>query len=139
MHRSMRVKKRRHKCSLESPVRIGSAFLQQCVCLVFAQKSKDLQPLVSEWIDHQIPARSLAEVTDLQTAIVFMASPASNYMVSVCIGCLDLYVHTYQISQSGVFHFVPKCNLPLPTPFDNRSDEFQVGHNLVLEGGQSLW
>lgn len=58
------------------------------------QKSKDLQPLVSEWIDHQIPARKLAEVTDLQTAIVFMASSASDYM---------------------------------------------VGHNLVLEGGQSLW
>jgi NAD(P)-dependent dehydrogenase (short-subunit alcohol dehydrogenase family)/predicted O-methyltransferase YrrM len=58
------------------------------------QKSKDLQPLVSEWVDHQIPTHSLAEVTDLQTAIVFMASPASNYM---------------------------------------------VGHNLVLEGGQSLW
>lgn len=46
-----------------------------------AQKSTDLQPLVSEWIDHQIPARSLAEVTDLQTAILFMASPASDYMV----------------------------------------------------------
>ncbi len=47
------------------------------------QKSKDLQPLVSEWVDHQIPTHSLAEVTDLQTAIVFMASPASNYMVSL--------------------------------------------------------
>lgn len=57
-------------------------------------ESKELQPLVSEWVDHQIPARCLAEVTDLQTAIVFMASSASNYM---------------------------------------------VGHNLVIEGGQSLW
>ena len=45
------------------------------------QESKDLQPLVGEWIDHQIPTRTLAEVTDLQAAIVFMASPASNYMV----------------------------------------------------------
>lgn len=58
------------------------------------QESKDLQPLVEEWVGHQIPARQLAEVTDLQTAIVFMASDASNYM---------------------------------------------IGHNLVLEGGQSLW
>jgi NAD(P)-dependent dehydrogenase (short-subunit alcohol dehydrogenase family) len=62
--------------------------------LLLVQKSTDLQPLVSEWIDHQIPAKKLAEVTDLQTAIVFMASSASDYM---------------------------------------------VGHNLVLEGGQSLW
>lgn len=45
------------------------------------QESKDLQPLVSEWVDHQIPTHTLAEVTDLQAAIVFMASPASNYMV----------------------------------------------------------
>lgn len=62
---------------------------------MFAQKSKDLQPLVSEWIDHQIPARSLAEVTDLQTAIVFMASPASNYMVSVCIEGVPRFVCTH--------------------------------------------
>ena len=52
------------------------------LCDIHLQTSKDLQPLVSEWIDHQIPAHCLAEVTDLQTAIVFMASPASNYMVS---------------------------------------------------------
>jgi NAD(P)-dependent dehydrogenase (short-subunit alcohol dehydrogenase family)/predicted O-methyltransferase YrrM len=57
------------------------------------QESKDLQPLVSEWLK-QIPAGRLAEVTDLQAAIVFMASDASNYM---------------------------------------------VGHNLVIEGGQSIW
>ncbi len=48
-----------------------------------AQESKELQPLVSEWIDHQIPVRCLAEVTDLQAAIVFMASPASDYMVII--------------------------------------------------------
>lgn len=57
------------------------------------QESKDLQPLVSEWLK-QIPAGRLAEVTDLQAAIVFMASDASNYM---------------------------------------------IGHNLVIEGGQSIW
>ncbi len=49
---------------------------------LWCQESKDLQPLVGEWIDHQIPTRTLAEVTDLQAAIVFMASPASDYMVS---------------------------------------------------------
>lgn len=42
----------------------------------------------------QIPAGRLAEVSDLQAAVVFLASEASNYM---------------------------------------------TGHNLVLEGGQSLW
>lgn len=57
------------------------------------QESADLQPLVSEWLS-QIPAGRLAEVTDLQTAIVFMASDASSYM---------------------------------------------IGHNLVMEGGQSIW
>ena len=39
------------------------------------QNSKELQPLVEEWVEHQIPARRFAEVTDLQAAIVFMASP----------------------------------------------------------------
>jgi len=48
---------------------------------------------VGEWLS-QIPAGRLAEVTDLQAAIVFLASEASNYM---------------------------------------------TGHNMVLEGGQSLW
>ena len=57
------------------------------------QESKDLQPLVHEWLT-QIPMGRLAEVTDLQTAIVFMASDACNYM---------------------------------------------VGHNLVIDGGQSVW
>jgi len=57
------------------------------------QESKDLQPLVKEWLT-QIPAARLAEVTDLQAAIVYMASDASDYM---------------------------------------------VGHNLVIDGGQSVW
>ena len=56
-------------------------------------RSEALAPLAKEWLT-QIPAERLAEVTDLQAAIVFMASEASDYM---------------------------------------------VGHNLVLEGGQSLW
>lgn len=62
-------------------------------CAGVLQESADLQPLVSEWLS-QIPAGRLAEVTDLQTAIVFMASDASSYM---------------------------------------------IGHNLVMEGGQSIW
>lgn len=57
------------------------------------QESKDLQPLVGEWLK-QIPLNRLAEVSDLQSAIVFMASDSSAYM---------------------------------------------TGHNLVIEGGQSLW
>lgn len=57
------------------------------------QESKDLQPLVETWLA-QIPAGRLAEVTDLQTAIVYMASDASSYM---------------------------------------------IGHNLVVDGGQSIW
>ena len=60
---------------------------------VFMQESKDLQPLVETWLA-QIPAARLAEVTDLQTAIVYMASDASSYM---------------------------------------------IGHNLVVDGGQSIW
>ena len=57
------------------------------------QESKDLQPLVETWLA-QIPAARLAEVTDLQAAIVYLASDASNYM---------------------------------------------IGHNLVVDGGQSIW
>lgn len=49
--------------------------------------------MVGEWLN-QIPAGCLAEVTDLQAAIVYLASEASDYM---------------------------------------------TGHNLVIEGGQSLW
>ncbi|WIA10083.1 hypothetical protein OEZ85_010290 [Tetradesmus obliquus] len=57
------------------------------------QESPDLQPLVTTWLQ-QIPAGRLAEVTDLQAAVVYLASEASDYM---------------------------------------------TGHNLVIEGGQSLW
>jgi NAD(P)-dependent dehydrogenase (short-subunit alcohol dehydrogenase family) len=57
------------------------------------QESEDLRPLVNIWLE-QIPAGRLAEVTDLQAAIVYLASDASNYM---------------------------------------------IGHNLIIEGGQSLW
>ena len=57
------------------------------------RESEALKPLVSEWLD-QIPMNKLAQVTDLQAAIVYLASDASSYM---------------------------------------------TGHNLVIEGGQSLW
>ncbi|XP_065605632.1 uncharacterized protein LOC136057059 [Cyrtonyx montezumae] len=55
--------------------------------------SPELQPLVQRWVE-DIPAARLARVTDLQAAIVYLASEASDYM---------------------------------------------TGHNLVIEGGQSLW
>uniref|UniRef100_A0A8C6JZU5 D-arabinitol 2-dehydrogenase [ribulose-forming] n=2 Tax=Melopsittacus undulatus TaxID=13146 RepID=A0A8C6JZU5_MELUD len=55
--------------------------------------SKDLQPLVQGWLS-DIPAGRLAQATDLQAAVVYLASEASDYM---------------------------------------------TGHNLVIEGGQSLW
>ncbi|XP_054029826.1 D-threitol dehydrogenase-like [Dryobates pubescens] len=55
--------------------------------------SRDLQPLVRRWL-LDIPAGRLAQVTDLQAAVVYLASEASDYM---------------------------------------------TGHNLVIEGGQSLW
>jgi NAD(P)-dependent dehydrogenase (short-subunit alcohol dehydrogenase family) len=57
------------------------------------QESEELRPLVDTWL-RQIPAGRLAEVTDLQAAIVLLASEAADYV---------------------------------------------TGHNLVLEGGQSLW
>ncbi|XP_061312202.1 D-threitol dehydrogenase-like [Pezoporus flaviventris] len=56
-------------------------------------RSKDLQPLVQGWLSG-IPAGRLAQATDLQAAVVYLASEASDYM---------------------------------------------TGHNLVIEGGQSLW
>ncbi|NXC66099.1 FABG5 reductase, partial [Anhinga anhinga] len=56
-------------------------------------RSKDLQPLVRRWLV-DIPAGRLARATDLQAAVVYLASEASDYM---------------------------------------------TGHNLVIEGGQSLW
>ncbi|XP_063204217.1 D-threitol dehydrogenase-like [Chroicocephalus ridibundus] len=55
--------------------------------------SKDLRPLVQRWLG-DIPAGRLAQATDLQAAVVYLASEASDYM---------------------------------------------TGHNLVIEGGQSLW
>lgn len=57
----------------------------------FLQKAKDC--FLDVWLP-QIPAGRLADVTDLQAAIVFMASDASSYM---------------------------------------------IGHNLVIDGGQSIW
>ncbi|XP_009950474.1 PREDICTED: uncharacterized protein LOC104347206 [Leptosomus discolor] len=56
-------------------------------------RSKDLRPLVRRWLA-DIPAGRLAQATDLQAAVVYLASEASDYM---------------------------------------------TGHNLVIEGGQSLW
>ncbi|MBN3308810.1 MTDH dehydrogenase, partial [Amia calva] len=55
--------------------------------------SESLKPLVQRWLT-DIPAGRLARVTDLQAAVVYLASEASDYM---------------------------------------------TGHNLVIEGGQSLW
>jgi NAD(P)-dependent dehydrogenase (short-subunit alcohol dehydrogenase family) len=52
-----------------------------------------LRPLVEQWMP-QIPAGCLAEVTDLQGAVVYLASGSSDYM---------------------------------------------TGHNLVIDGGQTLW
>lgn len=57
------------------------------------QESEELRPLVYEWLT-QIPMGRLAEVTDLQAAVVYLASEASDYL---------------------------------------------TGHNLVIEGGQTLW
>ncbi|XP_059415906.1 uncharacterized protein LOC132151654 isoform X2 [Carassius carassius] len=55
--------------------------------------SESLEPLVQRWLS-DIPAGRLAQVTDLQAAVVYLASDASDYM---------------------------------------------TGHNVVIEGGQSLW
>lgn len=52
-------------------------------------RSPELAPLVKTWLD-QIPMGRLAEVEDLQAAIVYLASDASDYMVghnlSICGG-----------------------------------------------------
>lgn len=57
------------------------------------EESDELRPLMEEWLT-QIPMGRLAEVTDLQAAVVYLASEASDYV---------------------------------------------TGHNLVIEGGQTLW
>jgi NAD(P)-dependent dehydrogenase (short-subunit alcohol dehydrogenase family) len=44
------------------------------------QESEELRPLVNVWLE-QIPVGRLAEVTDLQAAIVYLASDASSYMI----------------------------------------------------------
>jgi NAD(P)-dependent dehydrogenase (short-subunit alcohol dehydrogenase family) len=56
-------------------------------------ESEALAPLAREWIE-QIPAGRFAEVSDLQGAIVFLASQLSDYM---------------------------------------------VGHNLIIDGGHTVW
>ncbi len=43
------------------------------------QESETLKPLVSEWLT-QIPMNRLALLTDLQGAILYLASDASGYM-----------------------------------------------------------
>ncbi len=43
------------------------------------QESETLKPLLEEWLT-QIPMNRLALLTDLQAAIVYMASDASGYM-----------------------------------------------------------
>lgn len=43
------------------------------------EESDELRPLVEEWLT-QIPMGRLAEVTDLQAAVVYLASEASDYM-----------------------------------------------------------
>jgi NAD(P)-dependent dehydrogenase (short-subunit alcohol dehydrogenase family) len=57
------------------------------------EDSPVLRPLMREWVD-AIPLGRLGEVTDLQAAVVYLASEASDYV---------------------------------------------TGHNLVIEGGQTLW
>lgn len=57
------------------------------------EESTTLAPLVEEWIS-TIPAGRLGDVSDLQGGVVYLASPASDYV---------------------------------------------TGHNLVIEGGQTLW
>jgi len=57
------------------------------------EESEELRPLVDDWLT-QIPMGKLAEVTDLQAAVVYLAGEASDYV---------------------------------------------TGHNLVIEGGQTLW
>ena len=56
-------------------------------------ETKELKPLVADWLS-QIPLGRLAQISDLQGAIVYLASSLSDYM---------------------------------------------TGHNLIIDGGQTLW
>lgn len=71
------------------------SFLYACMTAVIdcCLQKPVLLPMVSEWLT-QIPAGRLAEVEDLQAAVVYLASDASTYM---------------------------------------------VGHELVIDGGHSMW
>ncbi|TDO50515.1 NAD(P)-dependent dehydrogenase (short-subunit alcohol dehydrogenase family) [Kribbella sp. VKM Ac-2527] len=57
------------------------------------EQSPDLAPLVDEWLS-MIPAGRLGDVEDLRGGVIYLASPASDYM---------------------------------------------TGHNLIIDGGQTLW
>lgn len=47
--------------------------------MICVQESETLRPLVDEWLG-QIPIHRLALLTDLQAAVVYMASDASGYL-----------------------------------------------------------
>ena len=47
--------------------------------LPVVQESEVLKPLVNEWLG-QIPANRLALLTDLQAAVVYLASETSDYI-----------------------------------------------------------
>ncbi|KAI8826905.1 uncharacterized protein EV422DRAFT_511846 [Fimicolochytrium jonesii] len=49
------------------------------------QENPDLKPLVKTWLG-QIPLNRLAEVTDLQAAVVYLASDASSYLTGQNLG-----------------------------------------------------
>uniref|UniRef100_A0A8C3N8E3 Uncharacterized protein n=1 Tax=Geospiza parvula TaxID=87175 RepID=A0A8C3N8E3_GEOPR len=71
----------------------GVVKLTQTLGTEWIDRGVKLRPLVRRWLA-DIPAGRLAQPTDLQAAVVYLASEASDYM---------------------------------------------TGHNLVIEGGQSLW
>lgn len=64
-------------------------------------ESPALKPLVETWLQ-QIPAGRLAEVTDLQAAVVFLASDASSYMVghnlAICGGQVRATLYFFDAS-----------------------------------------